>query len=203
MKQVITTTLRITPETHPISFRHTWTTHRITVHSILVWRWDVRRLPMDRFQNLSNTENISVEILTHECRIELIELPEYIAQWIIWYLQNSPKLSEATDCRGFIVEILGWKRGDRFLDDGDFFYDWVTQIHSLWELTSWDIICFCDGNEESFSKWKYHYALYLGKGLVLSKFCLNWPLIVQTLEQLKEMNPHLNLIMKATLRKKG
>ncbi len=202
VNEIITTTLRIVPQARTISFWNTETTHKTTVHNILVWRGDVRLFSMDRFQNLSNTKNISVEIETPEWKIETIELSEHIVQWIIWYLQNSPKLSEATDCLGFIVEILGWKRGERFLDDGDFSYHWVTQFHSSSEPTSWDIILFCDGDEESFSKWNYHYTLYLGKGLFLSKLFLNWPIIAQTFEQLKEMNQSLNLIMKMTLRKK-
>jgi hypothetical protein len=201
MKESIMTTLRIIPEIAPLSSlvctRNNWSVHRL-----LVARKGLYFSFAEKFQNLTNTENISIEVQAPEWKVELLELPEYIIQWITRYLQNSPKLSEATDCLGFIVEILWGKRGDRFLDDGDFSHHWETRFRSLQELIPGDIVFLRDSDEESFHKWNYHYALYIGKGLFLSKFFLHWPLVVQTFEQLREMNSTLDIIVKVLLKKK-
>ena len=173
-----------------------------TVYSILIWRNRVPHADFSDFKNLTATDNLVIEYQDTDGNIRDIQLPEPIHNWLIQYLQNSPDIHKSTDCLWFLVEILWWKRGDRFLDDGKFEYLWEKIYTSLSQLKSGDILVFCDGTQEWWEQGKYHYAMYLWNELFISKGWFGWMIFVASIDQIKSLNPEYTYIVQPLLQEK-
>lgn len=171
------------------------------IFSILVWR---KYEPLTKFgdiNNLTSTNILSIQIQDKNGICTNVSLPKSVHAWLIRYFQNSPRLPTNVDCLWWIVEIFGWDRGDRFVDDGGFEYLWFSEIDSSSSLLVWDVICMCN-DIEWFTKWKYHYALYIWNYVFLSKLGFAWPIVATSIFQLMDIYPEYNFLVKLLLQEK-
>ncbi len=153
-------------------------------------------------RNLSSTQNLIIEVLDENWFLQDISLPEDIYEWIIQYIQDSWDILNASDCLGFIVEVLWWKKWNRMVDDGLYSYHGVEIIKEVSSLNPWDVVSMSDGTEEWWKRCGFHYALYLGQDLFLQKLGKPWVLAISNLEQMKKLYPRLTLMVKLLLKRK-
>jgi hypothetical protein len=171
------------------------------IFSILVWRKYEPSTRLGDINNITSINALSIQIQDKSGICTNVSLPERVHTWLIRYFQNSPGLPTDVDCLWWIVEILGWDRGDRFVDDGGFEYLWFSEIDSISSLIVWDVICMCN-DVEWFNMWKYHYALYIGNDVFLSKLGFDWPIVATSISQLMDIYPEYNFLVKLLLQEK-
>lgn len=174
---------------------------RNTVYEVLVGRTRDVHKSLYSLKKLSSTQNLTIEVLEDGWILQDIALPEWIYEWIIRYLQNSNNILNNTDCLGFIVEVLWWRRWDRMVDDGLFSYHGVELIYNIQSLSPGDVISMSDGTEEWWRNCRFHYALYLGRDLFLQKLGKPWVLAISNFEQMKKLYPELRLTVKLLLKR--
>lgn len=171
----------------------------IQVYEILLGRSRKPGVSLFRVKNLTWIHNIVFEIqMDGQTRDIVVE--EDIMDGICRYFRWNPEQDD--DCLWFIAQILGWKKWSRYVDEGIFSYIGLDDYDAK-NMQSWDVIFMVSSDPlRSPESWYYHYALYLGEGLYLSKLWFWWRVVITTFEQLQNCNDELDSIFKLQLKKK-
>lgn len=193
-----TTVISIDTKTH-VSLVSTITWNSLQVNEILVGRARNPGVSLFRLKNLTWVNNIVFEIQDENWTRD-IPVNADIIEGICRYFQWNPKLDN--DCLGCITQILGWKKGARFVDDGDYNYKGLEEYDES-TIQSWDVIFMVSRNtEKPPSQGYYHYALYLGEGYFFSKLWFEWRIVITSFEQLQACNEELDYTFRLLLEKK-
>ena len=200
-----TTTLHIKPQLTQQVIKSSGISDSITkeVCMVLVWRNRNPHTNLCKISNLSSSDNLVIEVEDSSTwSVKSLYLWEELHTWINRYFQNNKNAWIQSDCLWFIAEVLWWNQWSRCVDDGEYTYEGGDFISTINTLSPGEIISLSDWTQEGWDNGKYHYALYLGYNLFLSKLGKPWVFAVTNFEQLKDLYPRLVYIVKLLLKRK-